>query len=124
MSITAEARRAFYSQKVPRSVLNRVVPGSRLRLRADAYKWLKEREWIFNKMEADQIHLLHENRAYGVIVRMEDIDWSDFHTRPSKGGRRSFFQAEDRKDLKAAESLSNATSDSRAHRPNMSQTLE
>jgi hypothetical protein len=78
MSVMTEARKVVYSQKVPRSVLSRVVPGSRLKLRVDVYKWLKEREWIFNKMESGQIHLLHESRAYGLIVRMEDIDWSEF----------------------------------------------
>ena len=85
MSTTTDSRKVVYSQKIPKSVLSRVIPGRRLRLREDAYKPLKEREWIFNKMEGEQIHLLHESMAYGLIVRMDDIDWSGFFEKMPEG---------------------------------------
>jgi hypothetical protein len=94
MSLSVEARRMVHSQKVPKSVLNRVGPGTRLRLRVDVYKRLKDREWVFNKMESGQIHLLHESRAYGLIVKPDDIDWSDFHAKSSKGDKRSALTQE------------------------------
>jgi len=36
---------------------------------------LKDREWIFSKIEGDWIFLTHESGAYGVAVKVEDIDW-------------------------------------------------
>ena len=118
------AKSLTHSHIPARWMLNHITPGKRLRLRDDVYKQIKQREWILNRIDSEGVHLLHESRAYGLIVRIEDVDWSDFHTKPSKGDRRSFFQAEDRKSLRAAESLNNTTSDTRAHRPNMSQTVE
>jgi len=93
MSATIETRKVVYSQRVPKSVLSRVTPGRRLRLRENVYKQLKQREWIFNKMEGDQIHLLHESRAYGLIVRMEDIDWREFYVKLPKETRMPFLEA-------------------------------
>lgn len=55
-----------------------LTPGTRLKLRDDVYQQIKERIWIFNKMDCDGVHLIHESMAYGLIVRMEDIDWSEF----------------------------------------------
>jgi hypothetical protein len=55
---------------VERMVLNYLTSGTRLRLREDVYRHLKEREWIFNK--------IRETGDYGVVVGIEDIDWSVF----------------------------------------------
>jgi hypothetical protein len=43
-------------------------------------------------MEANQIHLLHESRAYGLIVRMEDIDWSAFQAKFVERNQHSLSQ--------------------------------
>lgn len=58
-------------------MVNHIQPGKRLKLRDDVYRQIKEREWILNKIDSEGVHLLHESRAYGLIVRMEDIDWSE-----------------------------------------------
>jgi hypothetical protein len=61
-----------------RSVLNSIPRGKRLRLREGTYKQLKDREWIFSKIENNMIFLTHESGAYGLAVKIEDIDWSEF----------------------------------------------
>jgi len=93
MSNMNAAKNLTHSHIPARWVLNHITPGKRLRLRDDVYRQIKEREWILNKINSDGVHLLHESRAYGLIVRMEDIDWSDFHAKSSKGARRPFFEA-------------------------------
>jgi hypothetical protein len=63
-------------QVVERLILNSVAPGTRLRLREDVLKQLKERDWIFNKVKKNLIFLIHETGVYGIVVGVEDIDWS------------------------------------------------
>jgi len=63
---------------VERLPLNYLTPGTRLRLREDVYRHLKEREWIFNKVRNNMIFLLRETGDYGVVIGIEDIDWSVF----------------------------------------------
>ena len=60
------------------SALNSIPRGKRLRLREGVCRQLKDREWIFSKIEGDWIFLTHESGAYGVAVKVEDIDWSEF----------------------------------------------
>ncbi len=64
------------NQKFLKSNLNGVLSGRPLKLREGVYKQLREREWIFNRSEEDVIFLIHKNGAYGVVVRIEDIDWN------------------------------------------------
>lgn len=59
-----------------RAILNSIGSGRRLRLREDAWKQLKDREWLFNRVDSDAIFLTHEFGAYGIAVRFDDIDWS------------------------------------------------
>lgn len=87
------AKNVTHSYIPARWMLNHITPGKRLRLRDNVYRQVKEREWILNKIDSDGVHLLHESRAYGLIVKMEDIDWSDFYTKLSKGTRRPFLDA-------------------------------
>jgi len=54
-----------------------IIKGQPLRLRDGLYKQLKEREGIFNRAEEDMLFLVHKSGAYGVVVRMEDIDWTE-----------------------------------------------
>ena len=56
--------------------LNPILKGKLLRLREGLYKQLRDREWIFKKMEDNLIFLIHRNGAYGVVVGIEDIDWN------------------------------------------------
>jgi hypothetical protein len=54
-----------------------IVPGTRLRLRDDAFAHVKTREWIFSRIEDDnKILLMHENGLYGLVVSFDDIDWN------------------------------------------------
>jgi hypothetical protein len=64
---------------VARARLNSVSPGKLLSLKAGLDKQLKEHEWIFNRTENNLVFLIHKDGAYGVVVRSEDIDWSECH---------------------------------------------
>jgi hypothetical protein len=57
--------------------LNSTLTGKQLRLREGICNQLREREWIFNKMENSLIFLIEKNGAYGVVVGVEDIDWNE-----------------------------------------------
>jgi len=61
---------------VARSRLGSVSSGKVLKLKKGLYSQLKDREWIFNRMENNLIFLIHRNGAYGVVVGIEDIDWN------------------------------------------------
>ena len=61
----------------PNSKVNSIPSGKLSRIREGLYKQLREREWIFNRMENNLIFLIHKNGAYGVVVKMEDIDWNE-----------------------------------------------
>ena len=61
-------------QGVPHMKQDSIPKGKPIRLREGSYKQLKEREWIFNRSEKDVIFLIHKSGAYGVVVRMEDIE--------------------------------------------------
>ena len=58
------------------SKLNSIHSGQAVRIREGLYKQLRDREWIFNRTEDNLIFLIHKNGAYGVVVRVEDIDWN------------------------------------------------
>jgi len=57
--------------------LGSVSSGKLLKLRDGLYRQLKEREWIFNRTENNWVFLIHKEGAYGVVVRIEDIEWSE-----------------------------------------------
>lgn len=59
-----------------RLVSNYVAPGTRLKLRGDVCQQVKERDWIFNKVKDNMIFLVHETGAHGIVVGIEDIDWT------------------------------------------------
>ena len=53
-----------------------IEPGHRVRLREDAFKNVKTRDWVFAQMEKDdKVLLMHENGLYGLVVEISDIDW-------------------------------------------------
>jgi len=62
---------------VGKARINSVSSGKVLKLKEGLYRQLKEREWIFNRTENDLIFLIHKEGAYGVVVRNEDIEWSE-----------------------------------------------
>jgi hypothetical protein len=63
-------------QKGVRNVTRLIQPGQRVRLREDAFKHVKTREWTFTRIEKEnEILLMHENGLYGLIVGISDIDW-------------------------------------------------
>jgi hypothetical protein len=64
-------------ERYPKSRLDSILSGKLLRLREGLYKQLREREWIFNRAENNLIFLIHKNGAFGVVVRIEDIDWNE-----------------------------------------------
>ncbi len=62
--------------KVAKARLKSLSSGKLLKLKDGLYRQLKERQWIFNRMEKNLIFLTHTGGAYGVVVGMEDIDWN------------------------------------------------
>ena len=53
-------------------------PGQRVRLREDAFKHVKTRDWNFAQIEKEnEILLMHENGLYGLVVGISDIDWEE-----------------------------------------------
>jgi len=56
--------------------LGSVSSGELLKLKDGLHRQLKEREWIFNRTENNLVFLIHKEGVYGVVVRNEDIDWS------------------------------------------------
>jgi len=56
--------------------LGSVSSGQLLKLKDGLYRQLGERQWIFSRTENNFIFLIHKDGAYGVVVRIEDIDWS------------------------------------------------
>jgi hypothetical protein len=78
MSGFEELKKVIYPPKPSSSILSHIPPGVRLRLRENAYRQLREREWIFNRTKNDLIFLIHETGAYGIVVGIQDIDWGEF----------------------------------------------
>ena len=75
--------------RIQRAVkLNSTLAGKPVRLREGIYKQLREREWIFNRVDKNSIFLIHKNGAYGVVVGIEDIDWDEILPRPSTSYRK------------------------------------
>jgi hypothetical protein len=62
--------------KLKRNDYHLIPQGKNLRLREGVFKQLHERNWIFNKLENDTVFLIHESRAYGIAVKISDIDWA------------------------------------------------
>jgi hypothetical protein len=86
------AKNLPHSNLLGRRVLSHALPGKRIRLKDDVYKRVREREWILNKIDSDGVHLVHETKAYGMIVRMEDIDWSGDEVKLSEKNSKNFLQ--------------------------------
>jgi len=45
-------------------------------LREGVYRHLKEREWLFRRLENDTVSLVHHSGIFGMGVSIEDIDWN------------------------------------------------
>jgi hypothetical protein len=73
-----------YASKIPRmangrlknSVYKSIPRGMPLRLREGVFRQLDDRDWLFNKLENETVFLIHESRAYGIAVKISDIDWA------------------------------------------------
>jgi hypothetical protein len=63
--------------RFPSKRLSSILPGTPLKVREGLYKQLRDREWIFSRVENNLIFLIHKNGAYGVVVGIEDIDWNE-----------------------------------------------
>jgi len=63
--------------RFPNKRLSSILPGTPLKVREGLYKQLRDREWIFSRVEKNLIFLIHKNGAYGVVVGIEDIDWNE-----------------------------------------------
>jgi hypothetical protein len=59
-----------------KSFLRSLTRNTRLKLKENVYRYLKEREWLFNKVENDMVYLVDASGVFGMGVRGEDIDWS------------------------------------------------
>lgn len=80
----SSAKEFVYSQRPTTLILSHIPSGTRLRLRENAYRQLRQREWIFNRTENNSIFLMHEGGAYGLVVEIQDIDWNEFQVNPAK----------------------------------------
>ena len=63
-------------ERHPKARPGSILKGKLLRLREGLYKQLRDREWIFNRVENNLMFLIHKNGAFGVVVGIEDIDWN------------------------------------------------
>ncbi len=63
--------------QIAKARLKSLSSGKLLKLKDSSYRQLKERQWMFNRMENNLIFLIHTGGAYGVVVRIEDIDWNE-----------------------------------------------
>ena len=75
------------AQRIPNNRLSSILPGRPLRIRDGLYKQLRDREWIFNRAENNSIFLIHKNGFYGVVVRIEEIDWNQLSPELSSRGK-------------------------------------
>ncbi len=62
--------------KPSRSFLRSLSRNTRLKLRDGVHRYLKEREWLFSRLENDTVFLTHHSGLFGMGVRIEDIDWT------------------------------------------------
>lgn len=95
MSINNSVKNTITHRVPPKSFFENIFPGKRLRLKNDVYRNIKDRVWIFNRIEGNEIHLLHESKAYGLIVKIEDIDWdnsSDLRTITKEEVKKNYAQ--------------------------------
>ena len=52
--------------KLSKSCLKSLTRNTRLRLKENACKHLKKREWLFNKLEKDMVYLLDDSGLFGI----------------------------------------------------------
>ena len=62
--------------KPSKARLRSLTRNTRLKLKEDVYRYIKNREWLFNKIENDTVYLLDESGVFGMGVKVENIDWS------------------------------------------------
>jgi len=63
--------------RVAKARLDSVSSGKLLKLKDGLYRQLREREWLFHRTENNWVFLIHKEGAYGVVVRIDDIEWSE-----------------------------------------------
>lgn len=66
-----------HTDRMARASLKSLSSGKLLKLKDGLYRQLREREWIFNRTENNLVFLINKEGAYGVVVRIEDIEWSE-----------------------------------------------
>ncbi len=61
--------------KPSKSYLRSLNRNTRLKLKEGVHGYLKNREWLFNRLENDMVYLLDESGSFGVAVKVENIEW-------------------------------------------------
>jgi hypothetical protein len=61
--------------KLAKEFLRTLSRNTRLRLKEGVYKSLKNRVWLFHRLENETIYLLDETGMFGIGVKVESIDW-------------------------------------------------
>ncbi len=61
------------SRSIIKSLISR---NTRLKLKENVNGYLKNREWLFNRIENDMVYLLDESGLFGMAVEVESIDWT------------------------------------------------
>jgi len=76
----------IHKQRADNSVLKLFTPGELLKLRDDALRHVKPRQWIFKRIEGnDTILLVDERGGFGWVAKIDNIDWEAYGTQRDKG---------------------------------------
>jgi len=70
---------AFKQEKLKKLQIGLITAGERLRLRDDVHRYMQTREWVFRRVEEnDMLLMVHESGGFGWSVKMDDIDWEEY----------------------------------------------
>jgi hypothetical protein len=66
-----------YINRIAKARLDSISSGKLIKLKEGLYRQLKDREWLFHRTENNWVFLVHKEGAHGVVVRIDDIEWSE-----------------------------------------------
>lgn len=77
----------FKQEKLKKLQIGLIRVGERLRLRDDVHRYMQTREWIFRRVEEnDMLLMVHESGSFGWSVKLDDIDWEEYRrSKENKG---------------------------------------
>jgi hypothetical protein len=66
-----------YINRIAKARLDSISSGKLIKLKQGLYRQLKDREWLYHRTENNWVFLVHKEGAYGVVVKIEDIEWGE-----------------------------------------------